>query len=78
MKKSLTLILTITLFCLLSMGAVVSAATPGYPILVTSAGQSADDMILKVMLERQLGNSVEREQMAQPANVKGKETLILV
>lgn len=77
MKKNI-LLLSLTLLIVSSFGLVASAATPSQPILVTSAGQSADDMILKVMLDRQLGTTVDRNPLAQVADLKGKNTLALV
>lgn len=63
---------------LLSFGMLVSAAAPEQPILVTSAGQSADDMILRVMLGRLFGEEVDRNPLATPADLEGKKSLALV
>lgn len=63
--------------CLLSFGVLASAASPDHPILVTSAGQSSDDMILKVMLDRYFGKTVERNPLAEAGNLDGINTLVL-
>lgn len=81
MKKSLSknvLNFVVITLVLLSFSILASAAAPQHPILVTSAGQSADDMILKVMLERQFGVEVARESLATPEHLEGKNTLALV
>lgn len=75
MKRLITL--AVLLFTVLSLGGLAGAAAPGHPVLVTSAGQSADDMILKVMLDRQLDQTVERDPLARPENLKGMKTLVL-
>ncbi|NMA62340.1 MAG: hypothetical protein GX956_10695 [Firmicutes bacterium] len=77
MKKTI-LSLSLLLLTVSSFGMIASAATPSQPIFVTSAGQSADDMILKVMLDRQLGTTVERNPLAQVADLEGVNTLALV
>lgn len=69
---------TLVALALLSFSVLASAATPEQPILVTSAGQSADDMILRVMLGRLFGEEVAREPMAAPADLEGKKSLALV
>lgn len=81
MKKLINksmLSLTLIAIALLSFSILASAATPQHPMLVTSAGQSADDMILRVMLGRLFGEEVERNPMAQPADLEGKGALALV
>ncbi|HKM42397.1 MAG TPA: DUF6305 family protein [Limnochordia bacterium] len=77
LNKSI-LSLTVVTLALLSFGVLAIAATPEQPILVTSAGQSADDMILRVMLGRLFGEEVDREPMAAPADLEGKKSLALV
>lgn len=75
--RKFTLNLVVVLVVLLSLGALVSAAAPGYPILVTSAGQSPDDLILKVMLDRQLDQEVERDPLAEKEGLEGMNTVVL-
>lgn len=75
MKRSLGLVFI--LVAVLCFGSLVGAAAPAHPILVTSAGQSADDMILKVMLDRQLEEPVERNPLAQVEDLANIKTLIL-
>jgi hypothetical protein len=74
-RRSISFVLI--LLSVLSLAAMAVAAEPGQPILITSAGQSADDMILKVMLERQFGNPVDRNPLAEASEVEGHQTLLL-
>jgi len=77
MKKTI-LSLSLVLLASLSFGMIGSAAAPSHPILVTSAGQSADDMILKVLLDRQFETAVERNPLAQVIDLEDINTLVLV
>lgn len=77
MKKHI-IFLSLILLTVASFGFAANAATPSQPVFVTSAGQSADDMILKVMLDRQLGTTVARDPMAKAADLEGIKTLALV
>ncbi len=77
MNKNM-LSLTVIAIALLSLSILASAATPQHPMLITSAGQSADDMILRVMLGRLFGEEVERNPLAKPEDLEGKKALALV
>lgn len=69
---------TLIAIALLSFSVLANAATPQHPMLITSAGQSADDMILRVMLGRLFGEEVDRNPMAKPEDLEGKNSLALV
>jgi hypothetical protein len=67
----------------LAMGLAISAApaaaqvvfeTPG---LITSAGQSSDAAIIKVLLNTQLKLGLEYKPLAQPADLAGMRTLVV-
>ncbi len=69
------------LIALLALG-VVEARAAGVtftgPGLITSVGQSSDVAIVKVLLNTQLKLGLEYKPLAQPADLAGKKTLVVV
>ncbi len=66
---------------LLALGgsaAVAAGVTFAAPGLITSVGQSSDVAIVKVMLNTQLKLGLEYKPLAQPADLAGKKTLVVV
>jgi hypothetical protein len=67
----------------LAMGLAISAAPAAAqvvfeaPGLITSAGQSSDAAIIKVMLNTQLKLGLEYKPLAQPADLAGMRTLVV-
>ncbi len=75
--RNSSVVLAVILLALLAVGALVGASGPSQPILVTSAGQSPDDLIVKVMIDKLLAEPVERNALAGPEDLEGMQTLIL-
>jgi len=74
------IIVTVTEFCLLAVASVAAAQTPAFerPGLLTSVGQSSDIAIVKVMLNTQLKLGLDYKPLAQPADVAGMKTVVVV
>lgn len=65
--------------CLVSGGAAYAAeVTLARPGLLTSVGQSADIVIVKVLLNTQLKLGLEVKPLAQPGDIAGTKTLVVV
>ena len=59
-------------------GAAAQAPSFERPGLITSVGQSSDIAIVKVMLNTQLKLGLEYKPLAQPADLAGMKTLVIV
>jgi len=68
------------LFLLLAVASVTAAQAPSFerPGLLTSVGQSSDIAIVKVMLNTQLKLGLDYKPLAQPAEVAGMKTVVIV
>jgi hypothetical protein len=64
----------------LAVASLASAQTPSFerPGLLTSMGQSSDIAIVKVMLNTQLKLGLDYRPLAQPAEVAGMKTVVIV
>lgn len=65
-------------FILLAVGGAFAQGTFERPGLLTSVGQSSDIAIVKVMLNTQLKLGLEYKPLAQPAEVAGMKTVVIV
>jgi hypothetical protein len=65
---------------LLAVSSVTSAQAPVFerPGVITSVGQSSDIAIVKVLLNTQLKLGLDAKPLAQPADLAGMKTLVVV
>ncbi|MCR4424870.1 MAG: DUF6305 family protein [Firmicutes bacterium] len=68
--------LAILVMATLAAGSVLAAAEPAYPALITSAGQSPDGLILKVVVNDKSGLNMPYKQLAKVEDLAGVKTLV--
>lgn len=80
LRKNNYLVMAVTLVLLLGMNVSAFASNSGYPVMITSAGQGPDGLIVKVLLDRELqekGIQASYEQSATAADLEGINTLLV-
>jgi hypothetical protein len=77
-RRSLAATLTIAAATVVASSAVAADVTLTRPGLLTSAGQSPDVTIVKVLLNTQLKLGLEYKPLAQPSDLAGMKTLVVV
>ena len=79
-SRFLSLGLAISLACAVALAppAVAAAAPLAKPALVTSVGQASDIVVVKALLNTQLKMDLAVNALAQPADLAGIRTLIVV
>lgn len=61
-----------------SQSLAASNPQPGFPVIITSAGQSPDGLVLKVLLtDKQRGPLAEHKPLAKPEDIANAKTLIV-
>jgi hypothetical protein len=75
--RSLTLLLTLALAAI-STRAALAAPPYARPAVLTSAGQSSDIVVVKALLNTQLKLDLAVKPVAQPADLAGVKTLVVV
>lgn len=76
--RALTASITLLTFAALAVPAAAPAATLAKPALVTSVGQASDIVVVKALLNTQLKMDLAVNPLAQPADLAGIKTLIVV
>jgi hypothetical protein len=80
MKERVPVFVTTLAVAFVASGAVPASAGPSFsrPAIIASAGQSSDIVIVKALLNTQLKMDFTVKPLAQPADLAGMKTLVLV
>ncbi len=76
--RALTASISFLAFAALAVPPAAAAATLAKPALVTSVGQASDIVVVKALLNTQLKMDLAVNPLAQPADLAGMKTLIVV